>query len=66
MAKPSPLHDSHNFKPPVHETQRFHTREKKQQRRPTISILNTAGLSRTYELTTSGCTHMAEIEFYTK
>ena len=32
----------------------------------TISILATDGLSRTYDLKTTGCTHMAEIEFYTK
>ncbi len=32
----------------------------------TISILASDGLNGTYDLKTAGCTHMAEIEFYTK
>lgn len=32
----------------------------------TVSILSTYGTTRTYNLLTEGCTHMAEIEFYTK
>ena len=32
----------------------------------TVSILNTWGETRSYDLTSSGCTHMAEIEFYTR